>query len=184
LTPALSRKVDQAIDKFRKNTSAVGLNVEELHSGWFSFRVNDSIRVVVHRERDRFSLAHVDTHDAAYRWANRHRFRRDPDGIAISEVKPEVSNDGTITRASHGRESRAPLFAHYSSEYLISLGVPTHLLQHVQNAIFDREEIIDVFPSADDVSENLIDLSEGKVPKCLLDSGARRNCLGPSNLAS
>ena len=95
LIPALTKKVDESIEKFTKNPSAPGLNVEQLHSGWFSFRVNDNVRVIFHKDADRIDLAHVDNHDAAYGWAKRHRFTLGSDGITISEVRYEVETNYT-----------------------------------------------------------------------------------------
>ena len=45
---------------------------------FWSVRVSSSIRLIVHKTDESLLVCHVDHHDPAYRWAERHRRRAAP----------------------------------------------------------------------------------------------------------
>ena len=49
------------------------LHCVEAAPGFWTARVSQDIRLVLHKESGRTLLAYVDHHDAAYRWAERRR---------------------------------------------------------------------------------------------------------------
>ena len=67
----------EAIDKLQRGVPGVHVHaVPPLPWVSFSAGAKDALRVICHREGAMLLLAHVDIHDAAYRWADRHRPER------------------------------------------------------------------------------------------------------------
>jgi hypothetical protein len=64
------------------NSATPGLSFHKLDRvkdrSFWSVRVNDDIRLIVHRTAASLMLCYVDHHDAAYRWAERCKIERHP----------------------------------------------------------------------------------------------------------
>ncbi|NLJ94658.1 MAG: ATP-dependent helicase [Clostridiaceae bacterium] len=74
LDSSVGSKVLQTIDKFCNNPEGRGLNLEKLNNDFWSIRVDQAYRIILHRKnKDKdFMFVWVDHHDDAYRWANSH----------------------------------------------------------------------------------------------------------------
>lgn len=67
------KAVLDAIGKLRKGYSSTHLHALNTND-WVSFNVNkDALRIICWRQSDDLLLAHVDKHDAAYKWAETHK---------------------------------------------------------------------------------------------------------------
>jgi hypothetical protein len=75
LTSQDRKSAERAAFALQLNPANPGFSYERLNNpkdpGFWSACVNDNIRVIVHRNGDRFTLCYVGNHDEAYRWAER-----------------------------------------------------------------------------------------------------------------
>ncbi len=130
--------------------------------GFWSVRVNDDIRLIVHRSGESLLLAYVDHHDAAYRWAVRRRIERHPTTGAMQLVElPEVA--GRAVPVEEGRSTRkaeAPL-AELTAEQLLRFGVPPDWIEPLRAADEDALlEMLGRLPA--EAAEALLRLATGE----------------------
>lgn len=131
-------------------------------------RVNDDIRIVVHKTDDSMMLCYVDHHDDAYAWAERRRIEAHPKTGAAQivevverkaeEAVPSVSEEaGEHQQAAKGGAQR--LFDGLDADRLLSVGVPEAWTDAVlaadEDAFFD---LIDHLP--EEASEALLAYAE------------------------
>lgn len=105
-TAALARLTGQ--EQKQAKTSAFDLQLNPAHPGlkmhrltngrdpnFWSVRVNQDIRIIIHKTEASFMLAYVDHHDDAYAWASRRRIEAHPrtGAIQIVEVRETVEDD-------------------------------------------------------------------------------------------
>src|SRR5881392_392082 len=105
---------------------------------FWSVRVSQDIRLIVHRTDDSLLLCYVDHHDKAYAWAERRRLETHPiTGAAqlveirerIQEiVVPMYMEPVLVARPA---AQKPALFVHLSDDELLSFGVPTEWLEDV-----------------------------------------------------
>ncbi len=159
LAPATSGKSYHRIDKAPQQ-------------GFWSFRVNRDLRLVVFQEGDLRVLCHVAHHDDAYEWAMRHRYEEHPNTTEIQLVRIEKSVREVIERRVKVIEELPPLFTKHTDDYLLALGVPPVWLDAIKLVTEDTLlEALDELPSA--VAERLMRLYEGKpVPRPVIAAGA------------
>jgi hypothetical protein len=128
---------------------------------FWSVRVNDDIRLIVHRTGSSLLLCYVDHHDAAYRWAERRRIERHPrTGAAqLVEIRERVEEPAPARPPDRPR-----LFAGQPDEVLLSYGVPEAWLGAVREVDEDG-----LFALAEhlpqEAAEALLDLAVGATPK-------------------
>ncbi|MGQ9901489.1 MAG: type II toxin-antitoxin system RelE family toxin, partial [Fimbriimonadales bacterium] len=69
------REIDEKLKMFRQNPNHPSLRLHEVdrspYKDWWSYRVNDDIRVIASDQQDSWVLCYVAHHDDAYRWARR-----------------------------------------------------------------------------------------------------------------
>lgn len=108
LTTAEQKAVKTTAFDLQMNASAPGLSFHRLDRAkdpnFWSVRVNDDIRLIVHRAGASLLLAYVDHHDKAYRWAERRRIERHPTTGAMQMVEvrervEEVAAAATVAPA-------------------------------------------------------------------------------------
>lgn len=127
-------KVTVFVNKFRNNPTASGINYEKINDAadkkMYSVRIDDTYRGVVVRQAETgvYLLLWVDHHDKAYDWARRKK----------CEVNPVTGNVQVfdIQHAHDEVQAVAPefcLFAEYSDEDLLKIGVPEEQLLFVKN---------------------------------------------------
>src|SRR6266404_929729 len=104
---------------------------------FWSVRVNNDIRLIVHRSEQSLLLCYVDHHDKAYNWAERRKLETHPrTGAAqlveiretVKEVFVPVYVQTELPLAPKLATEKPPLFAEVSDEELLGYGVPPEWL--------------------------------------------------------
>jgi hypothetical protein len=152
------------------NSSSPGLRFHRLDRArdpnFWSVRVNDDIRLIVHRTASSLLLCHVGHHDPAYAWAARRRIERHPTTGAAQLVElPERVEHGPRPTAVPAKPApKRLLFARVADEKLLAYGVPSEWLEEVRRATEDSLfEIIDHLPQ--EAGEALLNLATGTTPE-------------------
>ena len=136
-------------------------------SNFWSVRVSNDLRLIVHRTPTSVMLCYVDHHDAAYRWAERRKIERHPTtGAAqLVEVRESV-REIVIPRyveAAPEVVPLKPLFADLPEWVLLSYGVPVEWIEAVrattEATLFDVAEHL-----PNEAAEALLDLATGVKP--------------------
>lgn len=129
----------------------------------WSGRVNDDIRVILHRDAGDLTLLHVDRHDRAYDWAERRNIERHQHTGVLQVVEVEEVRK-VVERIIERRTDLAPRRFHGQDDaYLLSLGVPRLLLAAAREVRTDEHllELVGHLPQ--DVAERLMDVADGKL---------------------
>ncbi len=142
---------------------------------FWSIRVSDELRLIVHRSEASLLLCYVGHHDDAYRWAESRKIERHPaTGAAqIVEIR-EVVREIEVPRYVAPSEEAEPkaevppelpkLFAEVDKERLLSYGVPEEWLDEVAEATeASLFELADHLPA--EAAEALLELATGGTPK-------------------
>jgi hypothetical protein len=137
-----------------------------------SIRINDDIRLIIHRANGGFLLCYVDHHDKAYEWAERRKLETHPKTGAAQfvEIRELIENIHIpvyveqLAVASTKNNPKTLLFANISDEVLLGYGVPPEWLGAVKLA--DEDSILkltDHLPQ--EAAEALLELATGGTPK-------------------
>jgi hypothetical protein len=165
------------------NPASPGLSFHKLEKckdkNFWSIRVSDDIRIIIHKTSNNLMLCYVDHHDKAYRWAERRKLETHPKtGAAqLVEVRERVEEirvpmyvpeSTPINRpADHPLLSavkHVPVFAGRTEEELLSYGVPPEWLDDVMVADEDSLlELVSHLPS--EAAEALLELAVGRTPQ-------------------
>lgn len=127
-------KVTDFVNKFRNDPTSPGINYEKINGAtdkkMCSVRIDDTYRGIVVRQQETgvYLFLWVDHHDEAYDWARRKK----------CEVNAATGNVQVfdIQHANDEVQPIAPefcLFAEYSDEQLLKIGVPEEQLTFVKN---------------------------------------------------
>ena len=135
---------------------------------FWSVRVSDDIRIIVHRTDASLLLCYVDHHDKAYQWAERRRLETHPNTGAAQwvEVRERVEEIAVpIYVESVATTPAQPLlFAGIAQETLLGYGVPREWLGDVLAATEDSLlALADHLPG--EAAEALLELATGGTPK-------------------
>jgi len=135
---------------------------------FWSVRVNEDIRLIVHRTDRSLLLCYVDHHDAAYSWAERRRLSVHPKTGAAQLVEiREMVREITIPKYVETQVETAakpPLFADFSDDDLLSYGVPSEWFGEVREANEDTLlELALHLPG--EAAEALLSLAVGETPE-------------------
>ncbi len=165
---AQQKKVMEFLAKFRNDPTSKGLNYEKIHdtssANVHSVRIDQNYRGIVLKpeQGNLYMLLWVDKHDDAYAWAKNHKCEIHPATGALQVidtslvVQPPLNDpDQPITFKP------TPLFADYSTEQVMALGVPAMFLDRVM-ALTNLSELYQlegVMPA--DAWEPLYWLAEG-----------------------
>jgi len=134
---------------------------------FWSVRVNDDIRIIVHKTASTLMLAYTDHHDQAYRWAERRRLERHPTtGAAqLVEIRERVE-EVVIQRPVVAPEpviEKPLLFDHILDEELLSYGVPPDWLEDVRR--LNEDTLLDIGDKLpQEASEALLTIAAGGTP--------------------
>jgi hypothetical protein len=154
------------------NAAAPGLRLHRLERprdpNFWSVRVNNDIRLIVHRTATSLLLCYVDHHDAAYAWAARRRIERHPTTSAAQLVelveRVEAVPAPVIVTAAPAPPVKSPLFTEIADETLLGYGVPPEWLAAVRRATEDTLfEIAERLP--EEAAEALLELATGSTPE-------------------
>lgn len=136
---------------------------------FWSVRVNDDVRLIVHKTAGSFMLCYVDHHQKAYHWAERRKLETHPStGAAqLVEIRERVV-EIPIPKYVPGKDRSLPMpfFADTPDEELLSYGVPPEWLNDVKLANEDSLlELAEHLPA--EAAEALLELATGGMPKSL-----------------
>ncbi len=165
------------------NPSSPGLNFHKLEKckdkNFWSIRVNDDIRVIVHKTSNSVMLCYVDHHDKAYRWAERRKLETHPktgaaqlvevrervEEIRVPVYVPEnVGTDQSVHPLPSSAKQQVPVFASRSEDELLAYGVPPEWLADVMVADEDSLlELVSHLPS--EAAEALLEMAVGRTPQ-------------------
>lgn len=167
LTGQEQKQVKTAAFDLQLNTERPSLQMHRLENArdpnFWSARVSQDIRIIIHKTEASFMLAYVDHHDKAYAWAERRRIEAHPrtNAIQIVEVHERVEE----------RQPRFPLienppeavatpppaiFSALTTDQLLDIGTPVDWVEDVQSWTEDRFfEMSDHLPA--EVAEALLD---------------------------
>jgi mRNA-degrading endonuclease RelE of RelBE toxin-antitoxin system len=170
LTGAEQKAVKTTAFDLQLNPSGPGLRFHRLDRSrdpnFWSVRVNDDIRLIVHRTATALLLCYVGHHDAAYSWAERRRIERHPTtGAAqLVELPERVENVPTPPIAAAAPTPNPLLFAGITDDILLGYGVPAEWLGEVRRANEDTLfDIADRLPQ--EATEALLELATGTTPE-------------------
>lgn len=171
LTGEQQRAVKTTAFDLQMNPANPGLRFHRLERPrdrrFWSVRVNEDIRLIVHRTDSSLLLCYVDHHDAAYRWAERRRLEIHPRTGAAQFVEVrETVQDVFIPRyveVDQPAPPQPPLFADTSENDLLGYGVPAEWIDTVRQVNEDTLlEVADHLPA--EAAEALLELATGGIP--------------------
>lgn len=135
---------------------------------FWSVRVSDDIRLIVHRTSGSLLLCYVDHHDKAYAWAERRRLETHPKTGAAQLVEIRETVQEVVVPVYVHAETPAPpkpaLFASCSDEELLGYGVPPEWLDEARRV--DEDSLLalaDRLPA--EAGEALLELATGGRPR-------------------
>lgn len=161
--------VKQAAFDFQVNPANPGFQFHKLDRAkdrnFWSFRVNQDLRIIVHRTSDTLALCYADHHDAAYDWAEVRKLETHPETGAAQIVEVVERVEEVVRHVVRDVEQEAPLFAKYERDYLMALGVPGDWVDAVRTigeSGFDK--VVSHLPA--EAAERLLQLACGEpVPR-------------------
>ena len=152
------------------NLSSPGLRFHRLDRprdpNFCSVRVNDDIRLIVHRTPTSLLLCYVGHHDAAYAWAERRKIERHPvTGAAqLVELPERIEIASVPVTAAPPAAAKPLLFAGVGDDKLLGCGVPPEWLDAVRRA--DEDSLFDIADHLpQEAAEALLNLATGTTPE-------------------
>jgi len=156
------------------NPANPGFNFHKLDKAkdknFWSVRVSNDIRLIVHRTPGSLLLCYVDHHDKAYDWAERRRLETHPKTgaaqlVEIRETVQEIVVPKYVeTPKPLPVPAKKPLFAKISDEDLLSYGVPAEWMHDMRQATEETVlALADHLPS--EAAEALLELATGGKPR-------------------
>ncbi|MDR4469068.1 MAG: UvrD-helicase domain-containing protein [Nitrospira sp.] len=135
---------------------------------FWSVRVNNDIRLIVHRTSGSFLLCYVDHHDKAYEWAERRRLETHPKTGAAQfvEIREKVQEIVVpkYVEAPKVEVKQQQLFSQIPDAELLRFGIPTEWLPDVRQATEDTLlALADHLPG--EAAEALLELATGGRPR-------------------
>lgn len=139
---------------------------------FWSARVNQDIRLVIHKTDASFTICYVDHHDGAYDWAEKRRFETHPTTgaaqlVVVKEVIEErvarvtVVDEAIVSEAEP--EEPIPLKYHLPEE-LLSYGIPAEWIVAIKKATVS--ELLEIAISLpEEAGETIITLATGGIPQ-------------------
>jgi len=156
------------------NPSRPGLKFHKVErakdKNFWSVRVNDDIRLIVHKAASSFLLCYVDHHVPAYDWAARRKLQTHPKTgaaqlVEIRETVQEIVVPVYVeTKMPKPVVASKPLFARLSDDVLLGYGVPAEWLDDVRSATEETLlTVTDHLPG--EAAEALLELATGGKPR-------------------
>ncbi len=168
---AQQKKVQEFISKFRQDPTSNGLNYEKIFDSRspnvHSVRIDQVYRGIVLKPQQGavYILMWVDKHDDAYDWARRHECSIHPATGAIQVIDTSylVAQQAQPIAVAQSSvvEAKPKLFASFTKEQILALGVPAVFLESVMalNTIDDLLQLESKMPA--EAWEPLYWLAEG-----------------------
>lgn len=177
LTGQEQKQAKTAAFDLQLNPAQPGLQMHRLTNSrdpnFWSVRVSQDIRIIIHKTEASFMLAYVGHHDDAYAWAARRRIEAHPrtGSIQIVEVHERIEEAGPLfdkPKIEPVPEPQKPiarvLFADLSEDALLNIGTPSDWIADIQTWTEERYfEMSDRLPA--EVAEALLDYAAtGRLP--------------------
>lgn len=168
LTTAEQKQVKITAFDLAQDESGNGLSLHRVEAapGFWTARVSQDIRIVLHKDGDHTLLAWVGHHDDAYRWAERRRLVPHERTGAMQLVEiVERTEERLVYTETVEEVAPAPVavhrpFAQLSDDDLLNVGVPRDWLDGVRSA--DEASVDGLFGSLpDEAAEALLDFATG-----------------------
>lgn len=168
LTTAEQKQVKISAFDLAQDESGNGLQLHRVEAapGFWTARVNQDIRIVLHKDGDHTLLAWVGHHNDAYRWAERRKLVTHERTGAMQLVEIVERTEERLVYAEVVRnEAPKPVAAHrpfalLSDDDLLNVGVPRDWLNAVRSA--DEASVDGLFTSLpDEAAEALLDFATG-----------------------
>ena len=135
---------------------------------FWSARVNRDLRIILHRAGENVVLCYVDSHDDAYRWAERRRLETHPTTgaaqlVELREVVQEIPVP-VYVEAEIQAPPKPLIFAELPDDQLLGYGVPLEWLEDVKASNEDSVlELAEHLPT--EAAEALLELAVGRTPQ-------------------
>jgi mRNA-degrading endonuclease RelE of RelBE toxin-antitoxin system len=142
LTGAEQKAVKTTAFDLQVNPAGPGMQFHKVDNAkdknFWSVRVSDDLRIIVHKSDGSLLLCYVSHHDDAYRWAERRRLEVHPKTGAAQLVEIRERVEEIIVprylEAKQPAQAKPPLFAGVSEGALLAYGVPEEWLGDVRAA--------------------------------------------------
>ncbi|MDN2580872.1 UvrD-helicase domain-containing protein [Aquibium sp. ELW1220] len=175
LTGQEQAAVKVTVFDIQHNPDSPGLSLHRIDRcpdpDFWSARVSQDIRIVLHKRAGNTLFAYVGHHDDAYQWAQRRRLDEHPTtGAAqIVEIR-ETVEEVIVRRYVEQAEQKPSLFASEDDQTLLSWGVPQDWLETVRQATDDT--VLDIAGHLpDEAQEALLAAAVGERPVVRLATG-------------
>lgn len=141
--------------------------VEKTESFW-TVRVSQDLRIVLHKDGEHTLLAYVGHHNDAYRWAERRKIvPHERTGamqivtlVEVEATAPSPSRKGGEPLAAGAPKTVSAPFARLTDEELLDVGVPRDWLQAVRDTVEeDLFDLLELLPA--EAAEALLDHATG-----------------------
>ncbi len=177
LTGEEQKAVKTTAFDLQMNPASPGMSFHKLDKAkdkkFWSVRVNNDIRLIVHKSEASLLLCYVDHHDKAYDWAERRKLETHPKTgaaqlVEIRETVKEVVVPVYVQTGPAAKPKpvtdKKPIFAGASDNELLGYGVPTEWLNDVKKATEDTLlALADHLPG--EAAEALLELATGGTPR-------------------
>ncbi len=159
-------RVFDFLNKFLNDPANPGLSTERVQGArdpniWAA-RITGGLRTIYHHLGDAYTLLYAGQHDEAYGWAARRKLEHHPvtGTLQIVDTTERVQESLPPSTVPAG----APrLFAGKSSDYLLSLGVPTDWLPTIREIADDDQLLAVADKLPEEVAERLLRLAGGEL---------------------
>ena len=138
------KSVWETIGELQANPNAPGLQfhllVRPRDPNFWSVRVNDDLRIIVHKT-SAILLVYVGHHEVAYTWAERRRINRNSytGSIQIEETRESVEDIALRQPENHGKSEQQTLFRDLSRHDFLSAGVPEDWIDDLRCAVTEDD---------------------------------------------
>ncbi len=157
--------VKQAVFDFQINPKKPSFSFHRIDGArdkdFWTARVNDDIRMVIHHRGDDMVFCYVDRHDPAYAWGERRRLETNPATGAAQIVEVKERIEEIVKKVIREEKEEPPLFAKYEPAYLQALGVPQEYLPALRTlGQSGFIKLVDILPQ--EAAERLMLLAQGE----------------------
>lgn len=169
LTSAEQKQVKITAFDLAQDESGNGLSLHRVEAapGFWTARVSQDIRIVLHKDGDHTLLAWVGHHDDAYRWAERRKLvpHERTGAMQLVEIVERTEERLVYTETPYDEAAPKPVavhrpFASLSDDELLNVGVPRDWLDAVRSA--DEASVDGLFDALpDEAAEALLDFATG-----------------------
>ena len=155
------------------NPGLGGLNLHRVQGArdrdFWSARVNQDIRIIVHRHAGNTTLCYVDHHDDAYSWASKRKMEVHPrtGAMQIVELRETVVEVPVFVQVERPDPPRPRPAAGMSDDQLLGCGIPVEWLDSVRES--DQDALLDIAAHLpEEAAEALLLIATGEVPQAPL----------------